>query len=87
MEIDKLVNNFIHINDNFMKIDKRLMKQAKKIRGMRFTIVGLSIACLYLASELAERKRCENYLQKEIDDLKEEVHGVEIDEDGGAADA
>ena len=87
MEIDKLVNNFIRINDNFMKIDKRLMKQAKKIRSMKFTIVGLSIACLYLASELAERKRCENYLQKEIDDLKEEVHGVEIDEDGGAADA
>lgn len=87
MEIDKLVNNFIRINDNFMKIDKRLVKQTKKIRGMRFTIVGLSIACLYLASELAERKRCENYLQKEIDDLKEEIHGVEIDEDGGAADA
>ena len=87
MEIDKLVNNFIRINDNFMKIDKRLMKQAKMIKGMRFTIVGLSIACLYLASELAERKRCENYLQREIDDLKEEVHGVEIDEDGGAADA
>lgn len=87
MEIDKLVNNFIHINDNFMKIDKRFVKQAKKIRGMKFTIVGLSLACLYLASELAERKRCENYLQKEIDDLKEEIHGVEIDEDGGAADA
>lgn len=87
MEIDKLVNNFIRINDNFTKLERRLIKQAKKIKGMKFTIVGLSIACLCLAAELAERKRSENYLQSEIDNLKEEIYGTEIENDGGSADA
>ena len=80
-----------------------IMKNKKKIRGMKFAIFGLGIGVAVLASELAERKRSENYLKKEIDELKEQadkqsnyIFGLDqkIDclaghkeTDGGAADA
>lgn len=94
MEANKLIENFLRINDNFdrahrdmEKLAKAIRKNQKKIKWLKIGCVGLALYCAGLAMELAERKRCENYLKDEIDKLKEEVHGVDIDEDGGAVDA
>ena len=94
MEANKLIENFLRINDNFdrahrdmEKLAQAIRKNQKKIKWLKIGCVGLALYCAGLAMELAERKRCENYLKDEIDKLKEEVHGVDIDEDGGAVDA
>ena len=94
MEASKMIENFLRINDNFdrahrdmEKLAKAIRKNQKKIKWLKIGCVGLALYCAGLVMELAERKRSENYLQEEIDKLKEEVHGVDIDEDGGAVDA
>lgn len=94
MDAEKMVSNFMRINDNFYEIEKgmkklskAIRKNQKKIKWLKIGCVGLALYCAGLAMELAERKRCENYLKDEIDKLKEKVHGADIDEDGGAVDA
>ena len=97
MDAEKMVSNFMRINDNFYevekgikKLSKALRKSQKKLKWTRVGVAFLAIYCAGLAIELAERKRSENYLQEQIDKLKEEVDygkcvGCEID--GGSADA
>ena len=51
---------------------RAVRKLKKSIRGTKGWIFGLGIVCIALASELAERKRSENYLKGEIDELKEQ---------------
>ena len=46
-------------------------KLSRKVRGLGGWIFGLVVTCVVLISELAERKRCEKYLEEQIDDLKE----------------
>ena len=83
---ENLIGNVIdfHMDD----IRKTIKKNKRRIFGLKVTVGFLILYSLGLALELAERKRSENYLQEEIEKLKEEVHGVENDEsDGGACDA
>ena len=87
MEASKMIENFLRINDNFdrahrdmEKLAKAIRKNQKKIKWLKIGCIGLAFYCAGLALELAERKRSENYLQEEIDELKEKI-------DGGAADA
>ena len=46
-------------------------KLSRKVRGLGGWIFGIVVTCVILISELAERKRCEKYLEEQIDDLKE----------------
>lgn len=90
MEADKMFTSFLKLNDNYERAMKLIRKNKKKIKWMKIGMVGLTIYCVGLALELAERKRSENYLQEEIDKLREEVHDTEIEadnSDGGSADA
>lgn len=83
---DNLITNVIdyHMDD----IRKAIKKNKRRIFGLKITVGFLVLYSLGLALELAERKRSENYLQEEIEKLKEEVHGVEVNEsNGGACDA
>lgn len=98
--LDMLVGQ---LNDNHAKtvkafedVHKLAKKNQKKIRGLKWAVFGLGVTVVVLASELAERKRCENWLKNEIDELKERtsVHeafrppvDLEEETDGGAADA
>lgn len=45
-------------------------KLSRKVRGLGGWIFGLVVTCVVLIAELAERKRCEKYLEEQIDDLK-----------------
>ena len=86
MDEGMLVKSFEQINENFVEtvaanhdICRHLKKQAKKIRGIKGVLFGFGIGMLVLAAELMERKRSENYLQEEIDDLKEKYDKLEDD--------
>ena len=101
MSQESIIANFLRINDNFNTVHlnendiwKAILKNKRKIKGLRGAVVFLAFGCIFLAAELAERKRSENYLKEEIDDLKEAVYGDEADSggsdnetNGGAADA
>lgn len=84
MDNDLIVKNFHRINENFMEaaaanhdINRILKKHTKKIRGLRVAVFGASLFCGFLFSRLAERKRSENYLQEQIDGLKERLERTE----------
>lgn len=84
MDNDLIVKSFQRVNENFMEaaaanqdIMKLLKKQGKKIRGLRGAVFGLALACGFLFSRLAERKRSENYLGEQIDALKEKTEKLE----------
>ena len=87
MENEKLLERVIDYHMEDMR--KMIKKNKRRITGLKFTVAVLVIYSLGLAAELAERKRCENYLQTEIDDLKERIYisKSEKESDGGAADA
>lgn len=102
MDEKMIVKSFEQINENFVEtvaanhdICRTLKKQAKKIRGIKGVLFGFGIGMLVLAAELMERKRSENYLQEEIDKIKEKQDGLSKDfycncgevTDGGACDA
>lgn len=89
MEDIRMINkNFLEAHRDVERLTRAVRKNKRKIKWMKVGLIGLAIYCAGLAVELAERKRSENYLQEEIDKLKEEIHGVEVDEDdGGSADA
>ena len=61
-------------------------KLSRKVRGLGGWIFGLVVTCVVLISELAERKRCEKYLEEQIDDLKEELDS-KSDTESGSCDA
>ena len=78
MEGEMIVKSFEQINRNFIEtvaanhdIVKALKKQARKLRGTKLAVFGLALTCGVILAELMERKRSENYLQEQIDDLKE----------------
>ena len=76
---------------NEKDIWKAIEKNQKKIKSLRGKVFVLAIGCVIMAIELAERKRSEIYLQKQIDKLKEKSGdgGNYISEelDGGDTDA
>lgn len=83
-------SNFSTVGKNVSHILAELKKNSRKIRGLKVGVILLSVSSLILASELAERKRCENYLKGEIDELKmrvDDLTGVGKEDNGGAADA
>lgn len=55
-------------------------KLTRKVRGLKGWVFGLIVTCVAIIAELAERKRCEKYLQKQIDNLKGKVDD-ELDDD------
>ena len=55
---------------------RAVRKLKKNVRGTKGLIFGLSVVCLVLAAELTERKRSENYLKTEIDELKEKYEDM-----------
>ena len=93
---DLIREAFRSVHDDMAGVYKLARKNQKKIRGLKWMVFGLGITAVVLASELAERKRCENWLKDEIDELKEKVAVLEgckaptdicEETDGGAADA
>ena len=72
----KTVNLIVH-GSTAKGVGKALKKTKKQIRGLRGGIISLSIVCGFLLSELMERKRCENYLKAEIDELREYAEKIE----------
>ena len=52
-------------------------KLSRKVRGLGGWVFGLVVTCVVLIAELAERKRCEKYLEEQIDDLKERMVSTE----------
>lgn len=94
MEDKTITVKLMNLTDSRVNNDlfKRLMKAEKRMRSMKGWIFALGIGLAVLASELAERKRCENWLKDENDELKARVEELENDVgklkiDGGAADA
>ena len=92
----KFVKAFEDTHGCITGLHKLVDKNKKKIRGLRWAVFGLGVTVAVLASELAERKRCENWLKDEIDELKERTSvlegcrapvDLEEETDGGAADA
>lgn len=94
MEDKTITVKLMNLADSGMGKDliKHLMKAEKRMRSMKGWIFALGIGFAVLASELAERKRCENWLKDENDELKTRIEELENDVgklkiDGGAADA
>lgn len=92
----KTVKAFEDVRNDIALVHKLAKKNQKKIRGLKWAVFGLGVTVVVLASELAERKRCENWLKDEIDELKERTSvlegcrppvDLEEETDGGAADA
>lgn len=88
----KIIKAFEDVHDDMAGVYKLAKKNQKKIRGLKLGVFGLGVTVAILASELAERKRCENWLKDENDELKTRVEELENDVgklkiDGGAADA
>lgn len=86
MDAEKMVSNFMRINDNFYevekgikKLSKALRKSQKKLKWTRVGVAFLAIYCASLALELAERKRSENYLQEEIEKVGKKVDKTDDD--------
>ena len=71
--LKRIDGNFGTLDANQKDIWKAIRKNAKKIRGMKGVLVGFGIGMLVLAAELAERERCENYLEHKIDDLEADL--------------
>ena len=92
---EKAMNESRTINVIVKSSGKDISKAFKKIKGLKGGFIALTIFCGYLAAELAERKRSENYLKAEIDELKEKQDSLSQDfycncgkvTDGGDADA
>ena len=93
---DLIREAFRSVHDDMAGVYKLAKKNQKKIRGLKWAVFGLGVTVVILASELAERKRCENWLKDEIDELKERTSvlegcrppvDLEEETDGGAADA
>lgn len=99
---DNMIRCLKRIDENFGTLDlnqqglwKAIRKNTKKIRGMKGVLFGFGIGMLILAAELAERKRSQNYLQEEIDKIKEKQDSLAQDfycncgevTDGGVCDA
>lgn len=78
MNDEKIVKVFLQVNgspqagESRQDLLKIVRKQRRQIRGLKGLAFALVIGGVILAAELAERKRSENYLQGEIDKLKEE---------------
>lgn len=92
----KTVKAFEDVHNDMAWIHKLAKKNQRKIRSLKWAVFGLGVTVAVLASELAERKRCENWLKNEIDELKERTSvlegcrtptDLEEETDGGAADA
>lgn len=96
----EVVAAFENVHDDMDELFKLYKKNKRKIRGLKCAVFVFGIGLLVAASELAERKRSENYLKAEIDELKEKVDkqqnyicGLDqkidavVETDGGAADA
>lgn len=64
---------FDSVHNDVSGIYKLAQKNEKKIRGLKRSVFLLGIGVIILASELAERKRSENYLKSEIDELKTKI--------------
>jgi len=99
---DTMIRCLKRIDDNFGTVEmnqagiwKAIKRNSRKIRGMKGLIIGLGIGMAVLAAELMERKRSENYLQEEIDKIKEKQDSLSEDfycncgevTDGGVCDA
>lgn len=91
-----IASEFQKVSNDMHYVHELAKKNKKKIRGLKWSVFGLGLAVIVLASELAERKRCENWLKDEIDELKERAAVLEgckapsdicEETDGGAADA
>lgn len=103
MLVGQIKDNHNEVLTNMAYLNELVTKNKRKIRGLKCTVFFLGVGLLIAASELAERKRSENYLKAEIDELKETVDNQqnyicgldqkimsmepEEETDGGAADA
>lgn len=63
------------VTDDILGTAAANRKLSKKVRGLSGWVFGLVVTCVVLITELAERKRCEKYLEEQIDDLKEKIDG------------
>lgn len=84
MDNDLIVKNFQRVNENFMEaaaanqdIHRILKRYGRKIRGLRGAVFGLTLVAGFLISRLAERKRSENYLSEQIEELNEKTEELE----------
>ena len=77
--LKRIDENFGTLDQNQQGLWKAIKKNARKIRGVKGVLFGFGIGMLVLAAELAERKRSQNYLQEEIDNLKERYDKLEDD--------
>ena len=68
-----IASEFQKVSNDMHYVHELAKKNKKKIRGLKWSVFGLGLAVIVLASELAERKRCENWLKDEIDELKKTV--------------
>lgn len=71
--LKRIDGNFGTLDANQKDIWKAIRKNAKKIRGVKGVLVGFGVGILVLAAELAERKRCEKYLEHKISDLETDL--------------
>lgn len=73
MLVGQIKDNHNEVLTNMAYLNELVTKNKRKIRGLKCTVFFLGVGLLIAASELAERKRSENYLKAEIDELKETV--------------
>lgn len=71
--LKRIDENFGTLDQNQQGLWKAIKKNARKIRGVKGVLFGFGIGMLVLAAELAERKRCENYLEHKISDLETDL--------------
>ena len=85
MNRDLIVLNLTNSKD----ILKEIEKNGKKIKSLKGKVFLLAAGLIVMAIELAERKRSEIYLQKQIDELKGKADEDDISKDtvGGDTDA
>ena len=85
MNRDLIVLNLANNKD----ILKEIEKNGKKIKSLKGKVFLLTAGLIVMAIELAERKRSEIYLQKQIDELKGKADEDDISKDtvGGDTDA
>ena len=80
-----IAKEFDRVSKDMNYLHNLVKKNKRKIRGLRCALLAMGIGLLIEASELAERKRSENYLNDRIDQLEARLEGNT--NDGGEADA
>lgn len=95
MNLENLVGYLAKTEDRFnqmrgvqLELSRQISKSKKQIKNLRGAVLCLSGALLILIMQVAERKRCELYLQSQIDKLSGKTDDADNDTDnGGAVDA